>query len=100
MNRRHLAALLIVAALLVAVIPLQSIVCNLSDVDSSSDGVPTLYVRQDSGRNESRPRYVYDEVIIRFRKEAAEGEIVGLRIGQGAEEVYVSPFTYARRARS
>ena len=43
-------------------------------------------------RNEiskSRPKYVSGEVIIEFKKEAAEGEIVGLRVGQGAEEVYV-----------
>jgi len=28
------------------------------------------------------PKYVPGEVIVKFKKEAAEGEIVGLKIGQ------------------
>ena len=35
-------------------------------------------------RNETerpRPKYVLGEVIVKFKKEAAEGEIVGLKIG-------------------
>ena len=96
MIRRYLRVLLVSGVLLLAVVPLRNVVFNVSDVDSFSDGVPTLYVRQDSGRNESRPKYVPDEVIIKFREIAAEREIAGLRGGQGAEEVYVSAFTFAR----
>jgi len=95
-NRSHLAVLLISGILLAAAIPLAITLSKPSaGVDSFSEDIRTMY--QNRGEIEkSRPRYVPGEVIIKFKKEAAEGEIVGLRVGQGAEEVYVSSFSFAR----
>ena len=96
MNRRHLVVLLISGILLATAIPLAITLSNPSAVvDSFPENIQTLY----ANRNETdrlEPKYVPDEVIIKFKREAAEGEIVGFRIGQGAEEAYVSPFTFAR----
>ena len=82
MNRRHLVVLLISGILLVAAIPLAITLSNPSAVvDSFPENIQTLY----ANRNETdrlEPKYVPDEVIIKFKREAAEGEIVGLKIGQ------------------
>jgi serine protease len=95
-NRRILAVLLVSGILLAAAIPLVITLSNQSgNVDSPPLRIQTMY----RNRNETErpwPKYVADEVIIKFRKEVTEGEIVGLRVGQGAEEVYVSSFTFAR----
>jgi serine protease len=94
-NRRHLVVLLISGILLAAAIPLAITLSKPSgDVDSIPLPIETMYENYDEMR--PRPNYVPGEVIVKFRKEVTEGEIVGLRIGQGAEEAYVSPFTFAR----
>lgn len=96
MKRRYFAVLLVSGILLAAAIPLAITLSNPSaGVDSFSEDIRTMY--QNRGEiAKSRPRYVPGEVIVKFKREAAEGEIVGLRVGQGAEEVYVSPSTFAR----
>jgi len=95
-NRRYLAVLLVSGILLAAAIPLAITLSNPSaGVDSFSENIQTLYQNR-SEIAKSRPKYVPGEVIIKFKREAAEGEIFGLRVGQGAEEVYVSSFTFAR----
>jgi hypothetical protein len=81
-NRRVFAVLLISGILLAAAIPLAITFSNPSvDVDSSPLPIQTMY----RNRNETEspwPKYVPGEVIVKFKKEAAEGEIVGLKIGQ------------------
>ncbi len=105
LNRRYFVVLLISGLLLVAVVPLENILSNPStDVDSSSDYIPTMHILQDveesrDGIGKSRLKYVPGEVIIKFRREATEDEIFGLGVGQGVQEVYVSPFMFARRWR-
>jgi len=95
-KRRILAVLLVSGILLAAAIPLVITLSNSSAVvDSFPENIQTLY-RNRGEIAKSRPKYVPGEVIIKFKREASEGEIFGLRIGQGAEEVYVSPFTFAR----
>jgi len=96
LNRRIFAVLLISGILLAAAIPLVITLSNPSaGVGSSPLPIQTMY----RNRNETErpwPKYVPDEVIIKFRKEVTEGEIAGLRFWQGAEEVHVSSFTFAR----
>ncbi len=95
MNRRRLAGVLISGMLFAAVVLLAVAVSNPSAGDSFSESIRTLYVdRGEAGR--SRPEHVSGELIVGFKSEASEGEIAGLRVGQGAEEVYVSPFMSAR----
>ena len=82
MKRSHFAVLLISGILLAAAIPLVITFSNPSaGVGSSPLHIQTMY----RNRNETErpwPKYVPGEVIIKFKKEAAEGEIVGLKIGQ------------------
>ena len=82
MNRRYFAVLLISGILLAAAVPLAITVSNPSaGVDSFPENIQTMY----RNRNETEspwPKYVPGEVIVKFKKEAAEGEIVGLKIGQ------------------
>ena len=82
MNRRHLAVLLVSGLLLAVAIPLAITFSNPSgNVDSFPLPIQTMYL----SRNETErpwPKYLPDEVIIKFKKEAPEGEIVGLKIGQ------------------
>ncbi|MFW6117853.1 MAG: S8 family serine peptidase, partial [Thermoproteota archaeon] len=42
-------------------------------------------------------KYVPGEVVVKFKKGGNEGKIEGIRKRQGAEEVYVSPFSSVRR---
>jgi len=54
---------------------------QVAGVDSFPENIQTMY----QNRNETEspwPKYVPGEVIVKFKKEAAEGEIVGLKIGQ------------------
>ena len=65
-------------------------------VFSSLEPIRTLY--EDAGGIEKvRPQFVAGEVLVRFGREVSEGEIVGLRVAQGVEEVYVSRFSGVRR---
>ena len=96
MKRRYFAVLLISGILLAAAIPLAITLSNPSaDVDSSPDYIQTVY-RNLTEIEKPGPKYVPGELIIRFKKEATEERIVGLRVEQDSEEVYVSPFTFAR----
>jgi hypothetical protein len=96
LSRRIFAVLAVSGILLAAAISLAITFSNPSaDVDSSPLLIQTMYRSYDETER-LWPNYVSDEVIIKFRKEVTEGEIVGLRIGQGAEEAYVSSFTFAR----
>jgi serine protease len=96
LKRRIFAVLLVSGILLTAAVSLAITFSNPSvDVDSSSLLTQTMY--RSYGASEGLwPEYVAGEVIIKFRKEVAEGEIFGLRVGQGAEEVYVSSFSFGR----
>ena len=103
--RRRLLAVLLCGLLLVAVLALMNVLAHPSmDVVSSLDYILPMYVLQDVGKNRDEiaktgPRYVPDELTIKFRKGATEKEVNDLRIERGAQEVYVSPFSFARRWR-
>ena len=103
--RRRLLAVLLCGLLLVAVLALMSMLAHYSTgVVSSSDYILPMYVLQDVGKNRDEiaktgPRYVPDELIIKFRKEASAKEVNDLRIERGAQEVYASSFSFARRWR-
>ena len=82
LNGRIFAVLVVSGILLAAAIPLVITLSNPSaGVGSSPVPIQTMY----RDRNETErpwPKYVPGEVIIKFKREAAEGEIVGLKIGQ------------------
>lgn len=95
-----MAVLLISGVLLVAVIPLVNFLFNSAvGVVSSSHDILPMYVLDnvDGNRGVVGLNYVPGELIIKFKRDANEREIYGLEVGQGAQEVYVSPFTQARR---
>jgi subtilisin family serine protease len=96
-NRRGLAVLLMVLLLVVAVVLVSGEFSGQpAVVDSPFGPIRTLYA---GDSNKSRPRFVGGEVLVKFSTRASEGEVAGLRVAQGCEEVYVSPFSGVRRWR-
>ena len=99
MKRSHWVFLLLFGFLVVAVIPLRNILStSSSSVDSSVlESIRTKYAEAGSGK--VGLQFVPGEVLVRFGRDIAEGDIVGLRVAQGADEVYVSRFSGVRRWR-
>ena len=87
--RRSLVILVIFLLLIITVVPLAITFSNMSnDAKSSPLSIQTMYRELNMAENPSLA-YVPDEVIVKFGKRVAEEEIVGLRVGQGAEEVAI-----------
>ena len=96
MSRRYLVVLLIVFLLVVAAVLLKDKASDQPVAVFSFEPIRTLY--EDAGGVEKvRPLFVDGEVLVKFRRRVSVGEIAGLRIAQGAEEVYVSRFSGIRR---
>jgi hypothetical protein len=96
-SRRYLVVLLIVFLLVLASVLLRDTTSDqLAAFSSSFEPIRTMY--GDAGGIEKvRSQFVPGEVFVRFGREVSEGEIAGLRVAQGAEEVYVSRFSGIRR---
>jgi hypothetical protein len=96
-NRWPLALLLVLLWVAAAFLPLIGSLFELSPagVNLSSEHLP-IYVKSDAARAGDRVRYVPGELLVKFVRGASANEIASLRVGQGAEEVYVSPFSSVR----
>jgi hypothetical protein len=92
----------VILPLLLIALLLGSAVTLIMDINigGSNSALSSKSIRtyQELGRGrEGRASFVGGEVLVKFKMWASEGEIRGLRIGQGGEEVYVSPFSGVRR---
>lgn len=96
MKWRFLMVLLIAGLLIAA-----SVLSGFTFFNSSagfgsfSSGIQTFHASRGSDGG-SKPLYVSGEVVVKFSRGATEEIIDALRAGQSVEEVYVSPFTFAR----
>ena len=99
MRKRFLATLMLFVFLIGFAAPLSSF--SFGSIDGGAYSVEALPFQVQSyladGLSASREMYVPDELVIKFVRDARESDIVGLRVGQGADELYVSPFSSARR---
>lgn len=100
MRRRFWAALVLFVFLVAAAVPLLIFLSGSTDVGEYSAADLPIQVQSVSERRAgSGVAYVPGELLIKFVHGAAEDANGVLRAGQGAEELYVSPFSSVRRWR-
>lgn len=100
LRRRLLAAALIFMVLAVLAVPLYAFLSEYTDREDLVGEDLTFRVKSDVDESRRvRGGFVPGEVLVKFVRGASETAIANLRIGQGAEELYVSPFNSVRRWR-
>jgi serine protease len=96
LRRRVLvAAALIFFVLVLLAVPMCAFLSNLDSEEGSVGQDLHFGVKSDGGRGGGG--FVPGEVLVKFVRGASESAISNLRVGQGAEELYVSPFSSVRR---
>jgi serine protease len=98
LRKQLLAAALIFAALVVSAVPLYALLSDPgSEVSSVGQDLPFRVKSDLEMRGGVGGGFVSGEVLVKFVRGASESAIGSLRAGQGAEELYVSPFSSVRR---